>query len=163
MNEIATPTPEQLHGTSWIVLGAMVGGLAVFAGVAASIRDDAAVTALPWTLIWATVGPLSVVLAKLIQRRGITVGASTPRTRGALRRRRPAAVSIGDADADASTAASAAATAHVLAWAVVEGPALLGIVAYLMGASGTLLMAALLTAAVGFALTAPTREAFWLR
>lgn len=131
MNE-ATPPPEQLYRTSWIVLGAMVAGLAIFAGVAVFVRTEAAATAVPWPWIWAALGPLSVVLAKLFQRRA---GSATP-------------VDV--------------ATAHVFPWSIVEGPALLGIVAYLMGASGALLLASLLTAALGFAITAPTREAFGL-
>ncbi len=58
---------------------------------------------------------------------------------------------------------AAAATAYVFAWAIIEAPALLGIVGYLLGGSATLLLAALLTAAIGFAVTAPTRETFGLR
>lgn len=129
---------------AWIVLGTMVAGVAVFAAIATVFREDAD-PGLPFFLIWAVIGPASVVLAKVIQARMLSV-AGFPR---GPQRREASTVDVQRAFA-----------AHVIAWALVEGPAMLAIVGYLLGAPATLLAAALATAGVGFAITAPKRESF---
>lgn len=137
---------EQLHRTAWIILGSMVAGVAALAVVAGVVRREAA-SPLPWLAIWVLIGPLSVVLAKVLLSRQIE--------------RAPRAGADGGTTGPAPPAAVL--TAHVVAWALIEGPALLGGVAYLLGAPATVLVAALVTAAIGFAITAPKREAFGLR
>jgi hypothetical protein len=100
----------------------------------------------PWLGIWAIAGPPLVVLATVLQRRLLARGATATEPH-----REPP---------PSGGAAPPALTAHVVAWALIEGPAMLGCVAYLMGADPLVLIASLVTAAVGFALTAPRREAF---
>jgi hypothetical protein len=148
------PGPEELYRAAWLVLGSMVAGVALLAGIAGIVRG-AASSDLPWLGIWALAGPPSVVLAKVLQVR--LVGRAAHRSDPA-RDRGPG----GGAHPDDGAIGSIF-TAHIVAWALVEGPAMLGAAAYLLGASPAVLVASLLTAAVGFALTAPRRDAFGLR
>lgn len=139
-------TGEQLYRTAWIILGSMVAGVTALAVVAGVVRQQAA-SPLPWLAIWVLIGPLSVVLARILLARQV---AST-------------APAGGDGRTAGPPPPETVLTAHVVAWALIEGPALLGGVAYLLGAPATVLVAALATAAIGFAITAPKREAFGLR
>jgi hypothetical protein len=142
------PDPEELHRTAWTILGTMVAGIAVFATIAGVLREgaDPGLPGVPWLGIWAIAGPPLVVLATVLQRRLLARGATATEPH-----REPP---------PSGGAAPPALTAHVVAWALIEGPAMLGCVAYLMGADPLVLIASLVTAAVGFALTAPRREAF---
>lgn len=140
-------TGEQLHRTAWIILGSMVAGVAALAVVAGVVRQQSA-SPLPWLAIWILIGPVSVVLARVLLARQIAPSAPRAGADGGTGGRPPPRTVL---------------TAHAVAWALIEGPALLGGVAYLLGAPATVLVAALVTAAVGFAITAPKREAFGLR
>ena len=133
----------------------MVAGVALLALIAGVVRGGAT-SELPWLGIWAFVGPPSVVVAKVLQVRLLARAAGHPDAA------RPGESGAGGSPLDDSHA-GAALTAHIVPWAIVEGPAMLGAVAYLLGAAPAVLVASLLTAAVGFAITAPRRDAFGLR
>lgn len=143
----APSAAERLHLAAWIILGSMVAGVAALAVVAGVVRREAA-SPLPWLAIWVLIGPLSVVLARVLLTRQIA---------------RAAPLAGADGGTTGPAPPETVLTAHVVAWALIEGPALLGGVAYLLGAPATVLVAALVAAAVGFAITAPKRAAFGLR
>ena len=149
------PGPEELYRAAWLILGSMVAGVALLSGIAGILRGEAT-SELPWLGIWALMGPPSVVLARVLQVR--LLGRATSRA-APSGDREPRGVSAGPDDATPGSVLPS----HVVAWALVEGPAMFGAVAYLLGARPAVLVAALLTAAVGFALTAPRRDAFGLR
>jgi len=145
------PSAAQYHMMMWVVLGSMLVGLAVFAAVAAFLRPaEGSEVGNPLALVWMVFAPLSVLSAWLFQSRA---WAGPARPGDGLR---------GGGEAEAAQLRRRG-TAHIVAWALVEGQAMLGIVTYLLGGPSFTLWGALLVAAVGFALTAPKRASFGLR
>ncbi|HUG00233.1 MAG TPA: hypothetical protein VML95_00065 [Longimicrobiales bacterium] len=145
------PSAAQHHMMMWVVLGSMLVGLVVFAAVAAFLRPaEASEAGTPLAFAWMVFAPLSLLAAWLVHSRAAAGPA------------RPGGVLRGGGQAEAERLRRRG-TAHVVAWALVEGQAMLGIVTYLLGGPSFTLWGALLIAALGFAMTAPRHASFELR